>query len=422
MWKRGFNFLQKRYKIIGKNEFLPHIRKDGKATIPCQILQNFNVCKKGIILIKIKCEKGKYFRIKKLNVETNSRTISLKAERFFKKLKIEVLDIKTEKEALSRDSKDIFSIKNFIPKFTSSGKGSSPIYLFENGLNLIVGGYYKKDLIVKNKIEFDETTLESLGLYFAEGGKIAASFTNSWPNAINSVLSFVERLFNIKRKRIKASICCAYSLNKKQKQLEKFWKVKTRISNFSKSLHFNKNSVSSQGILELYFCSEVIKSVLIDLINKISNYDIDAVPLLRGIFSGDASPILQNKYCITHNLAFNDKEKNIYLYYLKKAFPDTKINIIQKRFVLYSSWEENKKLLFEDIYKFNSLNRAKFARQFFSLPKTKKILPYDSELQEFLKSRYPKIISELLNIYKKLINFKIQNKNFIENEARKWIT
>jgi len=286
---------------------------------------------------------------------------------------------------------------------------------------LIVGGYYKKDLKIKNKIDFNDSSLEAIGLYFAEGGKTASSFTNSWPNAINCVLNFMEYLFNIKKKEIKASICCNYSLNNKQKKLEYFWRVQTGVSNFSRGLHFNKNSTSPQGILELYFCSIVIKSILVSIIEKILDYDINITPLLRGIFSGDGSPILQNKYCITHNLAFNNKEKKFYLNVLKKNFPNTKISIVKGRFVVYSSWEENRELLFNDIYMFNSINRGKFARQFFALPKTKRMLSSDPKLQRFLKNKYPKIISELLNTYRKLVNLGIQNKDFIKNKEKIWI-
>lgn len=420
-WERGLNFLQRQYKIIGKNEFIPHIRKDGRTTIPYQILQNFNISKKEIVLVKIKSGERDYLRIKKLYAETNSLTISLKAERFFKNLTIEILDIKTEKEALSRNSKNILSLKKFIPQFTSSSKGSTPIYLFENDFGLVVGGYYKKDLMIKDKIYFNESSLESIGLYFAEGGKTASSFTNSWPNAINSILIFMEHLFNIRREAIKASICCNYSFNDRQKQLESFWENKTGISNFSRGLHFNKNSVSPQGTLELYFCSEVIKSIFVSIINKVLEYDIKTIPLLRGIFSGDASPILQNKYCITHNLSFNNQEKMFYLRILKKTFPNTKTGIIGNRFVLYSSWKENRKLLFDDIYKFNPFNRAKFARQFFTLPKTKKILFNDPQLNEFFKNKYPQIVSELLNTYRELVYFKIQDMDFIKEKEREWI-
>lgn len=151
------------------------------------------------------------------------------------------------------------------------------------------------------------------------------------------------------------------------------------------------------------------------------DYNTDLIPLLRGIFSGDANPILQNKYCITHNLAFNNKEKKSYLNLLTKIFPDTKINIIQRRFVVYSSWEENRKLLLNDIYKFNPLNKAKFAKQFFSLPRTKKSMLNDIELKNFKRKKYPKIVSELLNTYRKLVELQIQNDDFIKEKEKEWM-
>lgn len=420
-WKKGLNFSQKKYKLINENTFVPHFRSNLRAAIPYQILEGFGVFGNGVALLRIKDAKKHFIRIKKLFLEGNSYTICLKAEKFFKKPQIEVIDIKTEEDALLRSINNPFSIKNFIPEFTSSNKSSTPIYVFGFGSKLVVGGYYKKDLLVRDELDLDEASLSALGLYFAEGGKIAASFTNSWPQAINSILDFVENMFNLQREKIKASICCGYSLKNKQKKLEKFWKTETGITNFSRTLHFNKNSTSLQGTLELYFCREVIKDIFVNILNKILDYEINRIAFLRGVFSGDASPIKQTKYSITHHISFDKKEEMFYLKLFEKFFPDVVVRAIGNKFTIYTSWEENKKLLFEDIYKFNPLNRAKFARQFFSLPRTQKNLNIDKQLLEFKRTKYPKIIKDLINNYQKLADLGIWNQNFINQEKERWI-
>ena len=70
-------------------------------------------------------------------------------------------------------------------------------------------------------IKLTNELLEVVGLYIAEGGKTAASFTNSWPEAINCILLFFERFFGLQRETIKASICCNTKLkNKKENPIE----------------------------------------------------------------------------------------------------------------------------------------------------------------------------------------------------------
>ena len=76
------------------------------------------------------------------------------------------------------------------------------------------------------------TTCASIGLYYAEGGKVEASFTNSSPKIINTFLSFLERVSDIKRERISASINCNIDLISKRKKLEEFWSTQTGIRNF----------------------------------------------------------------------------------------------------------------------------------------------------------------------------------------------
>lgn len=75
---RGFNFSQKKYDIINKDTFIPHIRSNYHASIPKLILDDFSINKSdnvGLFRISDKT------RIKKLHKEGNSLTISMKAEK-----------------------------------------------------------------------------------------------------------------------------------------------------------------------------------------------------------------------------------------------------------------------------------------------------------------------------------------------------
>lgn len=59
------------------------------------------------------------------------------------------------------------------------------------------------------------------------------------------------------------------------------------------------------------------------------------------------------------------------------------------------------------MYRFNLLNRAKFVKQFLTLPKTQRKMQEDKELQDIKKKIYPKVQKELLDFHKELIDFDI---------------
>ena len=393
----GLNFSQTKYKLLNDFSFIPHIRSDGSSSIPYNILDSFDCEDPGVAFLKIYDlnKKSFRFRIKKLSHNGNSNIISLKAERKFKGIKIDVLDVKSEDEVLKREDSDFLRM---VPKFTKF----TPIYVFDYGTFYFIGGYYKKDIFVRKKILSDKLLYSFLGLYFAEGGKTAASFTNSWPEAINIVLDFIEKNFSIKREDIGATICCNPKLKSKKKQLEKFWTDKTGISNFFRSLHLNKNVISPQGILELYFSSEILKEIFLSLITNLD--------FINGFLSGDGSPILQNKYSVTHHIVF-DPKNSIYKQ-CNRLFSNYKSGMINNnRFVIYSNWNQNLFLLLNGAYSFSPMKRFRFLKYFLSLPKTK---PNKSYEVKKLHKEFKELNFYLINFYKSLVDYGVYSKNEIE--------
>ncbi|MBU2633779.1 MAG: hypothetical protein KJ674_00885 [Nanoarchaeota archaeon] len=404
--ERGINFSQVKYKLLDKTIFKPYIRSNGHSSIPYSIIDHFKIKNPEVIFIKTyDSEDNSFnFRIKKLYYNGNSHIITLKSEKKIKNPEIEVLDIKSEKSLLLRKKSGLLK---FIPKFT---KKKTPIYIFDYGNSYLVGGYYKKDIFINKNILNDKLLYSFLGLYLAEGGKTAASFTNSWPEAINIILDFIENNFNIKREDISASICCNSSLKSKKRKLENFWKDKTGISKFFRSLHINKNVKSPQGILELYFNSEILKELFLNLIKKL-NFSND-LNFINGFLSGDGSPILQNKYCITHHVVFNPKDKIFNNLKYSNLFINYKFNFINKnRLVVYSNWDQNLFLLNKGIYSLSPMKRFRFFKSFLSLSKTK--TNKSNEVKKLFEE-YKKIKENLNKFYSSLVEYGIYNKKEME--------
>ncbi len=416
MWKNGLNFSQRKYKILNEHSFIPHIRSNYSVSIPRLILENLkaDLTEKNIAMVKISDRESKIStaRIKKLHkCSGNSLLLSFKAEKNFKLPIVDVIKVVSENEALKRKriiNKNKISISSVTPKMTS---GRTPIYIVKDGNNLLIGGYYKKDILCKSEVTLDENALSSIGLYYCEGGTKSASFTNSWPVAINQILDFIENVFNLDRKEIKASIYCNPILKEKQRNLEEFWISETGIENFSGNLHLGKNSRSPQGTLELYFCSEVIKEIMRAIIAQIHNYNFEMKCLIRGILSGDGTPLLHTKYTINHHVAYNGAENN-YIF-LKSAFQEFRVSRLktQNRFVIKTNWVDNKNLLLMDPYKFNLTNRIKFVKRFLSLPRSR-----DSsamELKYFRNNYYKKIYKDAERYLKRLQQLELINENLL---------
>lgn len=227
----GLNFGKAWYKIVGKNTFIPHLRSNLQTSIPNKLLNNFNfnIQKDAVGLFKIKTENGEFLKIKKLSRLSNSLGISLKAEKKLKDIQIEILDIKNVDELLKRAEigNDKIEINSILPKYTKycswpdkDSKGIAPIYLFEYNSKIIGHSFMnKKEIIFERDFELDELTCSALGLYFAEGGKIAASFSNSSPKMISIILTFIEKVSNIKREDLKAAINCKINQKNKKRNL-----------------------------------------------------------------------------------------------------------------------------------------------------------------------------------------------------------
>ncbi len=403
--ERGLNFLQTRYKLLDKTTFVPHLRSNHRASIPYSILDSFNNKKPEVAFIKI-YNSGKIFsfRIKKLYHEGNSYTISLKNERKLRNIKIKILNIKSEADLLDRGTSDFLK---FIPQFTNK---STPIYIFNHNQSYFVGGYYKKDIFINKELLQDKLLRSFLGLYLAEGGKTAATFTNSWPEAVNLVLDFIESNCGVNRKEIRASICCNSVLKSKKKELERFWTEKTGICNFFTSLHINKNIKSPQGVLDLKLNSEVLKELFLNLIQNL-NFSNDK-DFMNGFLSGDGCPILQNRYFITHHIVFDPKRSIFNRTQYKDLFVNYKSNFINdNRLVIYTNWKQNLYWLVNGFYSLSPMKRFKFIKYFLSLPKTKTC--NDSE-KEALFNEYKKTKSYLEDFYKSLVNYGIRSKEHME--------
>lgn len=306
-------------------------------------------------------------------------------------------------------------MKRFIPQYTGSKKGATPIYCFDYNSHLIVGGYYKKDLKMPVNLNLNDKNLAAIGLYFAEGGKIDASFTNSWPDAINIVLKFMKEIFGLEREDIRAAIFCNPNIIDKKDELEEFWNDRTGVENFAKKLHLGKNSRSPQGTLELSFCSIVVKDVMNSMLNQIFELSPDKKPILNGVLSGDGSPLQQTKYVITHHISF-DKNSNIKSdIFLNKLFSDySRVINSQNRFVLYPTWNQNKDFILNNPYCFNALNRLRFAHRFLNLPKTKKEINGDKELIRYKGIEYPKLLNQFIKHYKQLIGLELYDEKRLE--------
>jgi len=402
--ERGLNFLQTKYKILGNLTFIPYIRSNGRTSIPYRILDSFSNKNPEVVFVKIYSSDEIFnFRIKKLYYEGNSHTISLKNERKLKNIKIEVLDVKSEADLLKRNNSDI---SKFLPQFTNR---STPIYVFDYGSFYFVGGYYKKDCFIRKDLLQNRLFYSFLGLYLAEGGKTAATFSNSWPEAINCVLDFIEHNCGINRKGIRANICCNSNLKSKKKELEKFWVDKTGICKFFRSLHINKNIKSPQGVLELYFNSQVLKELLLSLIKKLNfnkNFDF-----INGFLSGDGSPILQNKYCLTHHIVFDPKRSLFNKNQYKNLFIDYKSNFINNnRLVIYANWDQNLYLSINRLYSLSPMKRFKFVKYFLSLPRTK----VDNIYKKKLIKEHKMNKDYLSSFYKSLVDYNIYDEEEIE--------
>jgi len=401
-WKRGKNFNRTKYVLKNPRIFIPHIRSNCHASVPIDIIDSFNLDldKKIVCLLRITGKDFNSVRIKNLSREGGSLIFSLKLEKGVHELEVEVLDIKNEVDVLKR-FKDI---TKFIPKQTSGTP--TPIYIFDNKTNYIVGGHFKKELTIPKTIKLDGAFLTALGLYLAEGGKKEASFTNSWPRIINIFFDFLEKNFNMKRETIKASIFCNPSLKNKQDELELFWKNETGVQNLAKKLHFGKNSRSACGTLELYLCSKTLKEILVSLLGSSNFYK--EFNLISGYFAGDASPILQTKYSITHHITFDRNYKNLYSDVITTFFKDCPVRLVtENKFVIYPDWKFNKQLLLNDVYWPNPINRLKFAKKFLELPRTKLVIKRDKELDVYKRKVYQSLVFDALDHYKKLMRLRL---------------
>lgn len=399
-WKNGLNFGVAKYQVIKTNMFVPYIHSNWKAAIPIKILRNFINQKSSnlVALLKItdKATGKVIVRIKKLSRNGQSLIFSLEKEKNVKEPIIEVLDIKSGEECISRLNlsklNKVIPTIAVLPSHTLSHsfpyenyKKLTPLYIFEHGNNLYCGTRYgRKNLILKNKITLDERLATAIGLYFAEGGKTAASFTNSQPSMINPVLDFIEEMTNIKRRDVSASIYCHPNLVAKKKNLEDFWSATTGITRFSSNLHLSKNSKSPCGTLELKFCSKILKEFLCGLLKLAFNAPqlIEPKNLVRGFFSAEASPIRQTKTFITHHITLNRHNWKVEFDFINTSTSRLGIKLCrvpvnpskdskQLHAVVYGNWLTNLKLLLLDFYRFNVFNREKFAREFLSLPQTK---------------------------------------------------
>jgi len=405
-WKDGLNFGVAKYQIIETNTFVPYVHSNWKATIPIKILRNFINQKPSnlVALLKITDNAtGKVImRIKKLSRNGQSLIFSLEEEKNVKEPVIEVLDIKSEEECISRPNlsklNKVIPTIAVLPSHTLSHsfpyknyKKLTPLYIFEHENNLYCKTRYgRKNLILKNEITLDERLATAIGLYFAEGGKTAASFTNSQPSMINPILDFIEEMTNVKRKDVSASIYCHPSLAAKKKNLEDFWSATTGITRFSSNLHLSKNSRSPCGTLELKFCSKILKEFLCGLLKLAFNAPqlIEPKNLVRGISSAEASPIRQTKTFITHHITLNKHNWKVEFDFINTFTSRLGIKICrvpaslsknskQIHAVVYGNWSTNLKLLLLDLYRFNVFNREKFAREFLSLPQTKLFMEFE---------------------------------------------
>lgn len=388
IYNRGLNFSISKYKILDRTLFIPHIRSNLEASIPSEILNefNFNKDKDPVALVKIISKNYEIIRIKKLQRNGKSLTISLKKEKDLQDIKIKVLNIKNSEEVQKRpkiSNNRIIKTNSIIPKFTfhcslpcENSKKIAPIYLFKNNSNIIAGSYLsRKDIIFKDEFRLDELACSSIGLYEAEGGKTTGSFTNSQPKIINTILEFIEKVSNVNRKNLTASINCNNKSISKKRNLEEFWRNQTGIEKFQTKLHLSENVIVPQGILQVFFGSKIIKEFMCGMFNLIfQNQNIDQMAVLRGVLSGDGSPIQQTSSYITHHIATDKNHITFQEKFIGKIcvgkISNIK-NINNRKVVLYNNWITNLNFLFLDPYKFNILNRLKFAKQFLNLKTTK---------------------------------------------------
>ncbi len=385
---KGLNFSIAKYRILGENLFIPHIRSNLQASVQSAILAGFNASQmeNPVALVKIVSEKKNKTRIKKLSKLANSLGISLKEEKSLGELKIEVLDIKDGSELQKRQpitGTSTISVNSVIPQFTrhcslacEKSTGVAPTYLFENGSKAVAGSYLsRKDVIFNRNMVLNETACATIGLYFADGGKIAPSFTNSQPKIINTILDFLESISDIKRESLTARINCNQHSSLKKEQLENFWTSKTGITTFASKLHISKNVKSPCGILELNLGSKIIKELICNMFDLVfTNNTLDTMSICRGLLCGDGSPIKQNEYVITHHIATDPRHIEYQERFIRKIFND-KILRIKKindyKIVLYNDWRTNSDFLLCDPYRYHIPNRLKFAEQFLSLKATR---------------------------------------------------
>ncbi|MDI6825984.1 MAG: hypothetical protein QMD36_02175 [Candidatus Aenigmarchaeota archaeon] len=401
-WRNGLNFGQAKYEVIDRDTFIPYIRSDFRAVIPFEILIDFTEQRRNdlVALLKItdRVSKKSNIRVKKLCRSGESLSFSLEKERNLKDIIVKVLSIKTVQDCVNRmssNSRENIPTLSILPSHTSNysfpyqnSKRVTPIFAFElEDAVYCISHFGWKNIIFKKEIMPDELTALAIGLYFAEGGKVTASFTNSSPKIINVMLDFIEQYSNIERDKINARIYCHTRLQNKKKNLEEFWYSQVGISNYGSKLHLSENSRSPCGTLELNFCSQILKNLLCGLIKKAFDDPLTFDPknIIRGIFSGDGCPIQQTKYFICHHITldknywksqFDFIDKLISRHGIQlKTVPSNPNKIKdQIRAVIYSNWYTNMYFMFLDPYRFELINREKFARRFLSLEKTRLFL------------------------------------------------
>ena len=380
------NSFSAKYKIISNNIYIPHIRSNKQSSIPKQIFHrfNFNPDRETFVLVKISNGSSESLRVKKISKFQKSWGISLKCEKEYKDLRIEILSINNVDELQSRtEIKDGFiETRSILPKYTQTcsvplvkQSDLAPIHLFEYDSKIVAHIFMShKDVVFKNKLEPNELICSVIGLYLTEGGKTQGSFTNSQPKIVNAFLDLIEGISDIKRTDLKAVINCNPEQQNRHSKLEGFWRAQTGITNFYDRLHISENARSKNGILEIPF-SSLLKEFLCGLYNLVfHNKDIDCLSVLRGYLSGDGSPIQQTPNTITRHIATDKKYMKFQEIFIEKIAQD-RVSMIKtindNKIVLYNNWQANFEFLFLDPYRYNIFNRKKFADMFLNLPSTK---------------------------------------------------
>jgi len=268
--------------------------------------------------------------------------------------------------------------------------------------NKLIIYYYNKrnsklsPLILPEYIDLNKAFMVGFGIYLAEGSKNRhPKITNSEPKIINQAISFFNNI-GIRKHRLKAWIQLHERSQKNKKEVMKFWIEKTFLNKDNITTFYIKKSsgnakVKQYGVLHLettFFLSQLLIKGLLSNINKIllKTGNRQKIWFLRGAFAGDGSVGTTKKGSLNMiRYTSTIKEERQLISNLLSNF-NIKSRDSEKHYdVGISSYENLKKCVLLDIFKYHLDRKQKIENGFSLLNKNKTSKLNKNKLLNLLK-------------------------------------